>query len=77
LVKASFWQYFSQISLNDRQRKAINLLLNIGKGNFQEGLTTRKYVSLTKTSRATAFREITDLVEKKIFVQNPTKGRLR
>ncbi|MBI5415681.1 MAG: hypothetical protein HZA29_02590 [Candidatus Omnitrophica bacterium] len=31
---------------------------------------------LAKTSRATAFREIADLVEKKVLVQNPeSKGR--
>jgi len=76
LAKADFWQRFSQITMNERQRKVVNRLLDTGAGQFQGGLTTRKYVSLTKTSRATAFREISDLVDKKVLQQNSTgKGR--
>ena len=75
LDKASFWKYFSQSTLNDRQRKVVNILLDAGKGKFQGGLTTRKYSSIAKVSRATAFREITDLIEKEIIVQNLSKGR--
>lgn len=75
LVKATFWQHFGHISLNERQRKVVNLLLNAGVGGFEGGLTTRKYVSIAKASRATAFREIDDLVEKGLLVQNPAKGR--
>lgn len=75
LAKATFWQHFGSTSLNERQRKVINLLLNAGADSFEGGLTTRKYVSIGKTSRATAFREIDNLVEKGLLVQNPTKGR--
>jgi Fic family protein len=75
LAKASFWQYFNQVTFSDRQRKVINALLNIGKGNFQGGLTTRKYSSIAKVSRATAFREITDLLEKNVILENSGKGR--
>ncbi|MBI5149776.1 MAG: Fic family protein [Candidatus Omnitrophica bacterium] len=76
LAKVEFWQRHSQTTLNERQRKVINRLLGAGVGQFQGGLTTRKYVSLTKTSRATAFREIVDLVEKKVLIQNSkSKGR--
>jgi Fic family protein len=75
LAKAAFWQYFAQVSINERQRKAINLLLDSGKGNFLGVLTTRKYVSINKISRASAFREISDLIEKKMLIQNPSKGR--
>lgn len=75
LAKASFWKYFSQTALSDRQRKVVNVLLNAGKNEFEGGLTTRKYSSIAKVSRATAFREITILVEKKVILQNPSKGR--
>lgn len=75
LDKASFWKIFGQLALNDRQRKMVNVLLDVGRGNFQGGLTTRKYSSIAKVSRATAFREITDLIEKKVIVQNVGKGR--
>lgn len=76
LVKAEFWQKHSQTTMNDRQRKVVNRLLDAGKGEFKGGLTTRKYVAMAKTSRATAFREIDDLVEKKILSKDPaSKGR--
>lgn len=75
LAKATFWQHFGHVTLNERQRKVVNLLLNAGVGGFEGGLTTRKYVSIAKTSRATAFREIDDLVEKGLLIQNPTQGR--
>lgn len=75
LLKSSFWKHFSQVSLNEKQRKVINLLLDTGKDRFEGGLTTRKYVSIAKVSRATAFRDISDLLEKGILLQNPSKGR--
>ena len=75
LAKATFWQTHSQVDLNARQRKVINRLLDAGKGGFQGGLTTRKYVAMAKVSRATAFREISDLVGQGILVQNPARGR--
>lgn len=76
LAKAEFWQRFNQTSVNERQRKVINRLLDAGSGEFQGGLTTRKYTSLAKTSRATAFREISDLIAKNMLRQNSGgKGR--
>ncbi len=76
IAKAEFWQRHSQTSMNERQRKVVNRLLDTDKGEFKGGLTTRKYVSLAKTSRATAFREIDDLVEKKVLIKDPaSKGR--
>lgn len=76
LAKADFWRLHAQTPMTERQRKVVNRLLDTGKGQFLGGLTTRKYMSMTKASRATAFREISDLVEKKIIVQNPEgKGR--
>lgn len=75
LAKARFWRHHDRTQVNERQRKIINRLLDAGKGRFQGGLTTRKYVAMAKTSRATAFREISDLLEKRILKQNPAKGR--
>lgn len=70
-----FWREHAQTELNDRQKKVISRILEAGPGNFAGGLTTRKYVSIAKTSRATAFREIADLLDKKILRQLPGKGR--
>lgn len=75
LEKARFWQDHSQVELSERQRKVVNRLLDVGKGSFQGGLTTRKYVSMAKVSRATAFREIADLLAKGILIQNHARGR--
>ena len=75
LAKATFWQKHSQVDLSHRERKVINRLLDAGKSGFQGGLTTRKYVAMARVSRATAFREISNLVEKGLLTQNPARGR--
>jgi Fic family protein len=73
--KAEFWKKHAQTQLNDRQRKVITKLLETGDKGFTGGLTTRKYVRMTKTSRATAFREINDLLTKGIIRHLSGKGR--
>jgi Fic family protein len=50
-------------------------MLDAGRGEFEGGLTTRKYVSITNVSRATAFREMDQLVKLGILKQNPGRGR--
>lgn len=75
LAKADFWAEHAQAGLNDRQMKVLNRMLDAGPGGFEGGLTTRKYVGLTRTSRATAFREISDMLSKRILRQLPGKGR--
>jgi Fic family protein len=75
LLRAGFWNRHAQDQLNARQKKVLNRMLEAGPGNFAGGLTTRKYVSLAKTSRATAFREIADMLDKKILRRLPGKGR--
>ena len=75
LAKATFWQRHGQVNLNARQRKVLNRLLDAGKGGFQGGLTTRKYVAMAKVSRATAFREISELLDQGLLTQNPARGR--
>jgi len=75
MAKTDFWQAHRETEVSQRQRKVINRLLDSGQGEFKGGLTTRKYVSMTKTSRATAFREISDLLEKGLLKQNKAKGR--
>ena len=75
LKKARFWETHSQTEISTRQRKVINRLLDAGKGGFEGGLTTRKYAGMTKTSKATGYREITDLLSKNVLIQNPGKGR--
>ena len=75
LDKARFWEVHGGASLTARQRKVVNRLLDAGRGGFAGGLTTRKYSGMTKASRATSYREISDLLDKKILIQNPGQGR--
>jgi len=75
LAKTHFWQRARAFPINERQIKVVNRLLDAGPGGFEGGITTRKYVALTRTSRATAQREIADLVSKGLLVPLPGRGR--
>ena len=50
-------------------------MLEAGPGGFEGGMRNRKYASMTHISRATAQRELADLVSKGILRQNPGGGR--
>jgi len=75
VLKSLFWQKHTETVFNKNQKKVINRLLDAGPGGFTGGLSTRKYVGMTKVSRTTAYRDITDLVEKNVLKQNKKKGR--
>jgi len=61
-----FWQNHQDTILNARQQKGIIRLL--GTTDFSEGISRKKYKALTKTTDATAARDIADLVEKEILI---------
>jgi len=48
LLKARFWKTHSEFAPTERQRKVLNRLLDAGPGGFEGGLSTRKYMSMTK-----------------------------
>lgn len=75
LAKGEFWRRHAGAPLSERQLKVVNRLLDAGPSGFAGGLTTRKYVSLAGVSRATAFREIAQLLEWGLIRQNPGSGR--
>lgn len=62
LRKARFWIRHSQQPLNDRQRKALNAMLDAGPAGYVGGMTNRKYANLTKSSAPTAQRDLSVLV---------------
>jgi Fic family protein len=64
VTKAHYWMRHSDVALNERQKKALNVLLDAGPGGFLGGMTNKKYASLTRTSPATAQRDLADLVAK-------------
>jgi len=61
--KTKFWDKYRKYALNERQIKVINKILDIGSENFDGGISTKKYISITKVSKATAVRDISKLVE--------------
>jgi Fic family protein len=69
LVRAQFWNRHRNVELNARQRKALNRMLAAGPGKFAGGMTTRKYMALTKTINITANRDLVDLVAKQLLVR--------
>ncbi len=62
MQKIKFWDRHREKALNERQIKVLNKILDIGVDNFEGGLSTKKYISLTKVSKATAVRDISQLV---------------
>lgn len=60
--------------LNPRQEKVLLRMFAEGTEGFQGGLSAENYISITKTSRATATRDLSDLVEKRALVKT---GKLR
>jgi Fic family protein len=71
LAKARFWERHDGEPFNDRQRKALNRLLD----GFEGNLTSSKWAALCKTSQDTASRDIDDLVKRGILVKGPAGGR--
>jgi Fic family protein len=75
MLKAKFWQRHAQTVLNIKQQKVLNRLLDDGIDEFRSGMNTRKYSNLAKVSRATAYRDLVDLVEKGCLVRLEGRGR--
>ena len=71
IQKSLFWQEHHSVALNERQIKVINRLWD----GFEGKLNTSKWAKMTKTSSATALRDIKDLVEKGILCSTEEGGR--
>jgi len=66
--KARFWLLHAQSELNERQLKALNRMFDAEPAGFEGGMTNKKYAALTKSSPATAQRDLASLVEKGCLV---------
>lgn len=75
LNKTKFIDQFKNL-MNERQRKAVLKMFENGISGFEGGMTAIKYVSITKTSRATATRDLQDLTQKNILIPSG-EGRNR
>ena len=70
-IEFTLWksQFFDKYSgkFNQRQEKVIAKMLEKGIDNFEGGMSAKKYMSITKTSKATATRDLQKLVEIGVF----------
>jgi Fic family protein len=71
MQKARFWENPQTHSLNERQKKMLNKMLD----GFDGKLTSSKWAKIAKCSQDTANRDIQDLVEKGLLVKEPAGGR--
>ncbi len=71
LRKARFWKLHDGKSVNDRQRKILNRVLD----GFDGKLTSSKWAKLGKCSQDTASRDIDDLIKRGILIKDPAGGR--
>jgi Fic family protein len=74
LKKTKFFDQFKN-QLNGRQLVVIKRMLEEGIKSFEGGMNARKYISMTKTSKATATRDMQQLVEIGAFIPIGKGGR--
>ncbi len=75
LHKARYWQKHAQSDLNERQVKVLNRLLDNWGEEFLQGINASKYMRLARVSKATATRELVDLLQKEYLLKMPGGGR--
>ncbi|MBN8441339.1 MAG: Fic family protein [Thauera sp.] len=71
LVKKRFWQRWAGTSLNERQVKLLNRLLD----GFEGKLTSSKWAAIAKCSPDTALRDITQLLDLGVLKKSLGGGR--
>lgn len=73
IAKAHFYDRFRG-ALSPRQEKVVARLFEAGPDGFVGGLSADNYLAITKTSRATATRDLHDMVDKGALTRS---GQLR
>jgi len=68
ISKSSFRTRAATLAMNERQRKVLERLLEAGDGGFLGGMTADKYSKITGASKATATRDLSDLLQKDLLV---------
>ncbi|KAF0845777.1 Fic family protein [Nocardia caishijiensis] len=71
LAKATFWRRWHDTALNARQITMLNRILD----GFDGKLTSRKWAIITKTSQASALRDINELIDHGILRRSASSGR--
>ena len=60
--------------MNERQLTVIKRMLEEGPKGFEGGMNARKYIGITKTSKATATRDMQQLMEIGAFILSGKAG---
>ncbi|MTI26145.1 Fic family protein [Fulvivirga kasyanovii] len=68
IKKTAFFDQHRQ-TLNSRQLKAVSTMLKSGLEGFKGGMTAKKYMSITHTSKATATRDLQELFESGVLLK--------
>ena len=71
MLKATFWSHWSGASMNERQVKMLNMMLD----GFEGNLTNKKWVAINHCSPDTALRDIKELIERGALVSAGAGGR--
>ena len=66
IAKTKFWDSIRKYPLNERQIKILNMM----QEDFEGKLTTAKWEKLNKCSHSTALRDIKDLIDKGILIDD-------
>ena len=73
IAKAKFFNAYETL-LNLRQKTAVLRIFKEGPKGFSGGFSAKNYISIVKTTSATATRDLKDLVNKEIFLKT---GKLK
>ena len=66
LNKSFFWQKASSVPMTERQTQMLNLFLD----GYEAKITSKTWATLAKCSKDTAIRDIQDLVDKNILIED-------
>jgi Fic family protein len=74
LSKSRFWQRHAA-QLNPRQEKVLSRILREGLAGFAGGLTAQKYMKIADCSKATATRDLSNLLAMSCLKKSASAGR--
>ncbi len=74
-VQSEWWKAHKHLNLNDRHKKVIRRLFQFGPRGMEGGMTARKYMSITRASKATATRDLAYLTHIAVLTKNESGGR--
>lgn len=74
-LQSVWWKQNAHLGLNERQEKVVRKLFQYGTQGMEGGLTTRKYIGMTRASKATATRDLSQLERLGVLTRNESGGR--